>query len=132
MKILVAYDTSAAAEKGLYLALEEARVFKANVHAITSADRTKSEKELPNIEAAEQGLSQAQAMFEKEGITCSTHLLIRGLAPGEDIVQYAKENSIDRIIVGVKKQSKVGKLLLGSTAQYVILKSTCPVLSVKA
>lgn len=130
--ILVAYDASVAAEKGLSLALQEARAFDSKVHVITSADRTKTEEDLPNVEVAEDGLRKAQSMFDDEGIPCSTHLLIRGLAPGEDIVQYANDNAVDLIIIGVEKQSKVAKFVMGSTAQYVILKAPCPVLSVKA
>ena len=57
--------------------------------------------------------------------------MIRGLSPGEDLVNFAKENEVDEIIVGVKRRSKVGKLILGSTAQYVILEASCPVVSVK-
>ena len=53
------------------------------------------------------------------------------MAPGEDIVQFSEENDADEVIVGVVKISKVGKLLMGSTAQYVILHSPCPVISVK-
>ncbi|MFZ1956497.1 MAG: universal stress protein, partial [Desulfobacterales bacterium] len=59
------------------------------------------------------------------------HLLIRGLAPGEDLVRFAKENDVDLMVVGVKRRSKVGKLLMGSTAQFVIIKAPCPVLSIK-
>ncbi len=50
---------------------------------------------------------------------------------GEDLVRFAKDNDIDEIIIGVKRRSKVGKLVFGSTAQYVILKAPCPVLAVK-
>jgi nucleotide-binding universal stress UspA family protein len=57
--------------------------------------------------------------------------LVRGLRPGEDLVQFAKENGIDEIIIGVRRRSKVGKLVFGSTAQYVILNAPCPVVSVK-
>jgi nucleotide-binding universal stress UspA family protein len=53
------------------------------------------------------------------------------LEPGEDLVQYAKEHAIDEIMIGVRRRSKVGKLVFGSTAQYVILEAHCPVLSVK-
>jgi nucleotide-binding universal stress UspA family protein len=70
-------------------------------------------------------------LFDENEISCDTHLLIRGLSPGEDIVEFAKENKIDEIIVGVKRRSKVGKLLMGSTAQVVILQASCPVISVK-
>jgi nucleotide-binding universal stress UspA family protein len=53
------------------------------------------------------------------------------MSPGEDLVRFIEENSMDLVVVGVKRRSKVGKLLMGSTAQYVILKSQCPVLTVK-
>jgi nucleotide-binding universal stress UspA family protein len=35
------------------------------------------------------------------------------------------------IVIGIVKKSKVGKLFFGSTAQYLILKAHCPVLTVK-
>jgi nucleotide-binding universal stress UspA family protein len=56
---------------------------------------------------------------------------MRGNPPGEDIVAFAQENSADLIVIGIKKRSRVGKLMFGSTAQYVILSSECPVLAVK-
>ena len=49
----------------------------------------------------------------------------------ENIVQFAEENDADLIIVGVRRRSKVGKLMFGSTAQFVILKASCPVMTVK-
>ncbi len=132
MDILVAYDGSSAADKGLTLALEQAKVFKATIHLVTSAERTRSEKDLPEVEEAEENLKQAQARLDREGVPCTTHLLIRGMAPGEDVVEYARDNAVDLIVVGVERQSKVGKLVMGSTAQFVILKAPCPVLTVKA
>jgi len=53
------------------------------------------------------------------------------LEAGEDLVQLAEEKQIDEIIIGVRRRSKVGKLIFGSTAQYVILNAPCPVVSVK-
>jgi nucleotide-binding universal stress UspA family protein len=46
-------------------------------------------------------------------------------------VQFAEDNQINEIIVGVRRRSKVGKLLMGSTAQHVILNAHCPVVSIK-
>jgi len=50
---------------------------------------------------------------------------------GEDLVKFANENDIDEILIGIQKTSKVGKLLFGSTAQFVILEASCPVVTVK-
>ena len=64
-------------------------------------------------------------------ISCESVLSVRGLEAGEDLVQLADENKVDEIIIGVRRRSKVGKLLFGSTAQFVILHAPCPVVSVK-
>ena len=53
--------------------------------------------------------------------------MISGLDSGEDIVEFAKQNKADEIIIGIRRKSKVGKLMFGSTAQYVILNAPCPV-----
>ena len=90
-----------------------------------------TESERKEIEQAERGLAYAKSVFDEANIACGTHLLVRGLLPGEDLVEFANEHNIDEIIVGVNRRSKVGKLLLGSTAQYVILQSQCPVVTVK-
>lgn len=132
MRILVAYDGSKSAENGLKMALEHAKIFNASLDIVTSAERTKSEKDLPLVEEAEKRLWQAEEECNKLNIPCNTHLLIRGFSPGEDIVQFAKENGVDEIVVGLRKQSKVGKLVMGSTAQFIILKAPCPVVTVRS
>ena len=130
MKILVGYDGSNVAKEALALAKKHAKIFAASVEIVTSLTKG-TENEREDIEQAERGLEYAKGLFVEKNIACNTHLLIRGLSPGEDIVEFAKEKNVDEIIVGVKRRSKVGKILLGSTAQYVILKAHCPVVSVK-
>jgi nucleotide-binding universal stress UspA family protein len=83
------------------------------------------------VEHATEDLETAKKMFDEGGIQCETKLLVRGMTPGEDIVDYAKEKAIDEIIIGIKRRSKVGKLLFGSNAQYIIIKAPCPVVTVK-
>ncbi|MDH3879382.1 MAG: universal stress protein [Desulfobacterales bacterium] len=130
MKILVGYDGTNSAKEALNLTKSHAKVFGASVEVVTSMQKgTESERKL--IEQAERGLEYAKSLFEEDGIACNTHLLIRGLSAGEDLVEFANENQIDQIVVGVKRRSKVGKLLMGSTAQYVILQAECPVITVK-
>ena len=130
MKILIGYDGTNAAKEALNLAKVHAKSFGAEVDIVTSMEKG-TENEREDIEQAERGLEWAKSLFDEDGIACNTHLLIRGLAPGEDLVQFAEESQTDQIVVGVKRRSKVGKLLMGSTAQYIILKAPCPVLCVK-
>ena len=130
MKILVGYDGTNSAKEALNLAKSHAKAFGASVDVVTSMQKG-TESDRNDIEQAERGLEYAKSLFEKADISCNTHLLIRGLSPGEDLVEFANENQIGEIVVGVKRRSKVGKLLMGSTAQYVILKADCPVVTVK-
>jgi nucleotide-binding universal stress UspA family protein len=130
MKILVGYDGTNSAKEALNLAKTHAKVFDASVAVVTSMEKG-TENQREDITEAEKLLEWAKSLFEENEVACDTHLLIRGLTPGEDIVEFARENQVDEIIVGVKRRSKVGKLLMGSTAQYVILQAPCPVVSVK-
>jgi nucleotide-binding universal stress UspA family protein len=57
--------------------------------------------------------------------------VINDLETGETLVQFAEDHTIDEAVVGVRKTSKVGKLVFGSTAQYLILEAQCPVATVK-
>ena len=130
MKILVGYDGTNSAKDALKLAKSHAKAFGASVEVITSM-QTATESERKKIEQAERGLEYAKSLFREADIPCNTHLLIRGLSAGEDLVEFAKENRVGEIIVGVQRRSKVGKLLMGSTAQYVVLQANCPVVTVK-
>jgi len=129
MKILIAYDKNVSTSKVMDEALMRAKKLEAHVYlARTCASDTKRQ----TIKQLELQLEEVgKEVFEENGIECETHVLIRGLTPGEDIVGYAKEKQVDEIIIGIKKRSKVGKLVFGSTAQYIILEAHCPVLSVK-
>ncbi len=126
MKLLVAYRASALGEKVLAHASERARQSAARVYLVTSlVGGPETPEEV--IEQARTDLDQAAARLAANGIAAETHLLIRGLSSGEDVVRFAREIGADEIIVGVWKKSKVGKILFGSTAQDVILKAGCPV-----
>ena len=47
------------------------------------------------------------------------------------LVEFAKRYKIDEIIIGIRRRSKVSKLVFGSAAQYVILNAPCPVVTIK-
>jgi nucleotide-binding universal stress UspA family protein len=130
MRILVGYDGSNQSKGALELAKKHAVAFGAKVYLVTSLfgeNQTNPEE----IAEAEEGLEFAKQDFIDSGIEVETHLLIRGLTPGEDLVQFAKERNIDQIVVGVKKVSAVGKIIFGSNARHVILHAPCPVLSMR-
>ena len=130
MKILVGYEESKVAEEALKLALKHARVFGADIFIVTSLEQS-HELGKEDIEVAEDKLEKLKISYKIDDLHCETHVIVSLLTPGENLVQFAQENDIDEIFIGVKKRSKVGKLMFGSNAQYVILEAPGPVVTVK-
>ena len=130
MNILVGYDSSNVAKEALVLAQKHAKAFDAIVYVVRSLAQSR-EMKLEDIQQAEQELEKIRRSFRDEGIACKTEAIVSSISPGEDLVQFAQENEIDEIIIGVRRRSKVGKLIFGSNAQYIILMAKCPVVTVK-
>ena len=129
-RIMVCYNGTPSAKEALYTAITHAKAFGAKVDIVYSFSGNK-EKEKDKFNQAEKDLGFAKDFLMKSGVSCDVHLLCRGMSPGEDITNFANENKIEEIIIGVKHRSKMGKIIHSSTAQYVILEANCPVLSVK-
>ena len=130
MKFLFGYNVSVEAKAAMSLARDFAKIFNARVFVLASLEGGAGER-IEDINQAEENLREAKEFIEEQGVECETHQMARGFAPGEDLVKFAEENEIDQIYVGIEKKSKTSKLLLGSTAQYVILKAPCPVITAK-
>ncbi|SPF46662.1 Universal stress protein UspA [Syntrophobacter sp. SbD1] len=132
MKIMLCYDGSDEAKQGVKEAEKRARAFKGEVLAVAS--HISDDQSYPKrIEPTELGLKEVQAFFDERGIPCKTLLAYRGFDDhaGVHLLLIAEQNKVDEIIVGIRSRSRVGKLLLGSVAQVVLLQAVCPVLGVK-
>lgn len=134
MKIMVPYDGEAPSERALEVAVAQARGSGAEVHIVVSSplklEVQATDPQRPRV--TERDMETMEARLRGEGVACVTAVLTSDLSHGENLVQYAVDHAVDRIVVGLRRTSKVGKMLFGSTAQYVILHAPCPVTSVKA
>ena len=142
MNIVICYDGTKPAKTAIEAGIQMCRAFNAKAHIVISVviDESQNEKyefteddsskEHKTINKAKTILNQASTLMEKAQVPWKTHLLNRGLTPGEDFVSFAKEINADFIIIGIRQRSKLGKLLTGSTAQHTILKAHCPVLTI--
>jgi len=130
MNILVAYDGTKEAKEALRLAIRHAKAFNAR---IILAYSMVGGPEIPRkeFEHAEKELQTQEILLKEEGVAYETLLSVRGLETGEDIVKLAEEKQAEEIVIGIQRKSKVGKLLFGSTAQYIILNASCPVVTVR-
>ncbi|GAA3546921.1 universal stress protein [Aeromicrobium flavum] len=80
--------------------------------------------------AHEDEIAQVRARLATLGLDAEVRQeVVRDVA--ESVVRAAAEAAASLIVVGVRHRSPVGKALLGSVAQRVILDAPCPVLAVK-
>ncbi len=66
-----------------------------------------------------------------EGVDHTVVHGIRGMDASEEILTVARDHQAELVVIGLRRRSPVGKLLMGSTAQRVLLDAHCPVLAVK-
>jgi nucleotide-binding universal stress UspA family protein len=60
-----------------------------------------------------------------------TRLVVSSRSTSKNLTWFAELGKIDEIIIGARRRSKVGKLLLGSTALYLVLHAACPAITIK-
>jgi nucleotide-binding universal stress UspA family protein len=83
--------------------------------------------------ADEQDLDALATRLTADGVAHEIrHLDVGTTRAGEAILAVAQEVSAELVVVGIHRRSPVGKALLGSTAQRVLLDAPCPVLAVRA
>ena len=66
------------------------------------------------------------------GVEHEVRQLVRGNDAASDLLEVAAEEDAELIVIGLRRRSPVGKLIMGSVAQTVLLDAPCPVLAVKA
>ncbi len=131
MKFMVCYNGSSESEEALRLALLHATVWGAALEVVMTITRDSPLKH-SFIQEKEDKLEQDVAEVVKgTDIPYQTQLIVGSLSAGEALVQFAKDEQIDQVFLGLEKKSRVDKLVFGSTAQYVILRAPCPVVTAK-
>ena len=131
MNILVGYDGSNAAKDAFKLAQKHAKAFGAKIEVVKSVTRDHP-LDYSLIQAAEEELKrEIRDQLNEDKTSYETHLVVSSRSTGKNIIWFTELEEIDEIIIGARKRSKVGKLLLGSTAQYVVLHAPCPVITIK-
>lgn len=82
--------------------------------------------------AGVQELELVKSRLAEAGVEHEVRQLVRGHEPAEEVVELAEELDAELIVIGMRHRTAVGKFLLGSTAQRILLDAHCPVLAVKA
>jgi nucleotide-binding universal stress UspA family protein len=87
--------------------------------------RARTDEFAGHVQAAREDLGAAGLAIE---ITTGTE----GNDPAEDLIEAAEGGAGDLIVIGLRRRTPIGKLILGSNAQRILLDAPCPVIAVKA
>ena len=146
MKILLAYQPTAEGRKALEAARENARlrggslVLARHVKLTaetgvpdvgSSATAPKESRSGQDVAKLQQDLESVAQDLRASGIEAQPLLLTEGNDPAKAFLELADQQGVELIVIGLRRRSPVGKFVLGSVSQDILLHADCPVLAVK-
>lgn len=129
--IVVGYVPKPEGKAALIRAAEEAKLRGANL-VVVNSHRGGRDFDRDDALETEQQLQDVRDELKQSGVEHEIRQLVRGMDPADDLIKVAADTNADFIVIGLRRRSPVGKLILGSNAQRVLLDAPCPVLAVKA
>jgi nucleotide-binding universal stress UspA family protein len=128
MSVVVGYVPRREGETALTHAVAEARSRDTRLVVVNTSrgDATVDQRYVDDEQ-----LTALRARLAESGVEHQVVHTMRGLEASEEILAVAQEHRAELIVIGLRRRSPVGKLLMGSTAQRVLLDAACPVLAVK-
>ena len=127
MRIVVGYVPTDESRAAIGTAVDEAILRNGELLVLGPATTDDAD----DTDAARSELAETLQRARASGVLTQ----VRPLKPGEDLadvlIDTSYEDDVELVIIGVRRRSRVGKLILGSTAQRVILEAGCAVHSVK-
>lgn len=132
MKILVGLTTAPEARAALERAVEEARMRNAELIVVDYLQvGISAENQSERYKAGERRLDQLKEELARDGVDIRTRHGVGVSSASRELLKIAQDEDVDLIVIGMRRRSPVGKLVLGSNAQDILLGADCPVLAVK-
>jgi nucleotide-binding universal stress UspA family protein len=128
--VVVGYIRSAEGQAAVDAAVEEVRRRGGRLVVVHSTKG--GDQDAETVVADRDALEALEGRLRGDGVEVVVRDFARGNDPAEDLVDVADTEQAVLIVIGLRRRSPVGKLLLGSNAQQILLKADCPVLAVKA
>jgi nucleotide-binding universal stress UspA family protein len=140
--VLVATDFSEPSDVALDYGRHFARSFGARLHVMHVVENVMARFAadaypvlLPDLqrEVEEAGEKKLIGSLDNEDFQQlrAVPVVVTSASPAAAIVEYAKEQNIDLVILGTHGRGAVAKLLMGSVAERVVRTAGCPVLTVR-
>jgi nucleotide-binding universal stress UspA family protein len=141
MTIVVAYQETPEGRRALGHAMAEAGLRHTDLVVLTAPSRPDGDPvtRLPEVPVPHLGgppttdgaADGSVATAEHPAVAVHLRNAVKPDHLADELLDLAGELDAELIVIGLRRRSPVGKLLLGSAAQHILLNSTVPVLAVR-
>jgi nucleotide-binding universal stress UspA family protein len=128
--VVLGYVHKPEGEAALAAAILEAQRRQADLVVVNS--HRARHGDLADDERIRAELDEVRARVEEAGVEVDVRHPETGLEASEDLLTIVEEVHADLVVIGLRRRTPVGKLILGSNAQRILLDASCPVLAVKS
>lgn len=129
MTILVAYAPRPEGEAALQKGLEIAKRRDEHLIVVNASPGGTGEDA---SKADVQDVERVERILADSGASAEFKQFVRGRSALDEIEDLVESKSVSLLVIGLRQRSKVGKLIMGSVAQDILMSVPCPVLAVKA
>jgi nucleotide-binding universal stress UspA family protein len=128
MTVLVGYVPTPLGEATLRAGVEEAR---RRSEPLVVVNMSRDDVLVDAHRAASDDLARVERDVTELGVEVEVVRIEEGGDPATAIVAAADERAASVIVIGLRHRTPVGKLIMGSAAQRILIDAKCPVLAVK-
>ncbi|WP_406403644.1 universal stress protein [Streptomyces sp. NBC_00879] len=129
MTVLVGYVPTPEGEAALRAGIDEART---RGETLLVVNTTRGDAYADHAFAEQKDLDHVRRELTELGVDFEIRQVVGGRDADEEILDLAASSEASLIVIGLRHRSPVGKLIMGSAAQRILLGAPCPVLAVKA
>jgi len=127
--VLVGYVPNAFGEAALTAAVEESQRRQERLLVV---NMSRDDVLVDARRAGEEQLARVGRDLAELGTEFEVRQIEEGNDAADALLKVAADEKASVLVIGIRHRSPVGKLLLGSVAQRILLDASCPVLAVKA
>jgi nucleotide-binding universal stress UspA family protein len=128
MTVLVGYVPTPLGEATLRAGVDEARRRR---EPLLVVNMSRDDVLVDARRARTDDLERVERDVTELGVDVEVVRIEQGSDPADALVGVATERDASVIVIGLRHRTPVGKLILGSAAQRILLEARCPVLAVK-
>jgi nucleotide-binding universal stress UspA family protein len=126
--VLLAYVSTPEGDAALATAVREAQLRSTDA-LVVNVTRPDSDADSPF--SAEQTLDAVAEKFAAAGVSAEVRQVPPSSDVAQEIIDAAAEPGVELLVIGLRRRSAVGKFVMGSTSQRILLGADCPVVAVK-